>query len=131
MSKLIPLEEEILASRIHDIWSKWFLHQLKNSSPENIERWMYQSSIDYADLSEEDKEKDRKQVRKLLEWIKTIDPIAIIDAEIQKHEYLSAKFLQDSGRVTWSIDFKRMSDIEKWVAIALKDIKCRLLLTQK
>lgn len=96
MTKLIPLEEEILASRIHDIWSKWFLHQLENSSPENIERWMYQSSTDYADLSEEDKEKDRKQVRKLLEWIKTIDPIEEIDRMIEENSYT---FTNAKGKV--------------------------------
>lgn len=57
---------ELLSSRIHDIWGNWYTHQRDNSTPENIERWNKLSALWYDLLSEEDKEKDRKIVRKLL-----------------------------------------------------------------
>lgn len=57
-----------------------------------------------------------------------IDPIATIDEEIQKHEYLSAKYLQEyDAEKNWVINYKRFHDVEEWIVMALKDIKSRLL----
>lgn len=57
---------ENLSKALHDIWSNWYIYQRDNSTDENIKRWNYQSMTDYNDLSEEDKEKDRKIVREKL-----------------------------------------------------------------
>jgi hypothetical protein len=51
---------------MHDIWAKWYIYQRDNSTPENIARWEKQSVTQYSELSEEDKEKDRKQARKVV-----------------------------------------------------------------
>lgn len=63
MAHLIDIES--VASIMHDIWSNWYIYQRDNSTPENIERWNKQSITPYSELSEEDKEKDRKQARKI------------------------------------------------------------------
>lgn len=63
MIHLIDIES--VASIMHDIWSNWYIYQRDNSTPENIERWNKQSVTPYSELSEEDKEKDRKQARKI------------------------------------------------------------------
>lgn len=57
---------ELLSSRIHDIWSNWYIYQRDNSTRENIVRWDNLSTLNYDSLTEEDKEKDRKIVKKLL-----------------------------------------------------------------
>ncbi len=48
--------------------------------------------------------------RETLDKIPIID-ISVIDEEIQKYEYLSLKYLQESDIKTGLINYKRMSDI--------------------
>ena len=64
MSKEKP-EVEIIAEFLHNIWANWYAHQRDNSTEENILRWEMQSKTLYKDLTEEDKEKDRKLARAL------------------------------------------------------------------
>jgi hypothetical protein len=52
-----------LAELTHEIWAEWHRYQIDYGSPENIERWNRQAGTDYKDLSEDDKEKDRKIAR--------------------------------------------------------------------
>ena len=59
-------EQEIIAARIHQIWSRWFLHYSKNATPENMRRWTRLAMTDYAKLPEDEKEKDRKIVEEIL-----------------------------------------------------------------
>lgn len=60
------LNIELLSSRIHTIWSNWFLHQRDLSTEDNLARWNKQAHTRYEDLSDADKEKDRKIVKNLL-----------------------------------------------------------------
>lgn len=57
---------EKLAAAEHERWTKWYLWQRDHSTPENIERWNRQAATKYADLSETEKELDRKEARALL-----------------------------------------------------------------
>ena len=59
-------EEEVLASRIHTIWARWFLHYSKNATPENMRRWFRLAHTAYDKLPETEKEKDREILRELL-----------------------------------------------------------------
>ncbi len=66
----------------HERWSKWMRHlfNISNKNPNGevvilphlVERWQRQAATPYADLSEEDKEKDRVQVRPYLPLIAPI-----------------------------------------------------------
>ena len=70
---------ETLASIQHDIWSHWmdylFSKSLDNSDGsvtiprEFVERWTNQQNTSYQDLTEEEKESDRNQVRKFINEI--------------------------------------------------------------
>ena len=60
------IDEETLADLVHVIWSDWTRHFFSHQTPENIARWQRQLRTDYADLSEEEKEKDRIIVRKFI-----------------------------------------------------------------
>ena len=64
MSKDKP-KVEIIAEFLHNIWANWYAHQRDNSTEENILKWEAQSKTLYKDLTEEDKEKDRKLARVL------------------------------------------------------------------
>lgn len=58
---------ERVAELLHELWSKWFLHQYQNSTNENVRRWMEQAASTYSGLSESDKDKDRKLAQPLVE----------------------------------------------------------------
>ena len=60
---------EQVASLLHELWSKWFLHQYQNATNENVRRWMAQAGTTYWGLSESDKDKDRKLAQPLVEMI--------------------------------------------------------------
>lgn len=56
---------EIAAAWKHTTWARWTLHLLKSYNPDNVARWQRQIDTPYAELSDEDKEKDRREVRAL------------------------------------------------------------------
>lgn len=61
---------DILAEKLHVIWSRWYIHMRDNIDNDNFSKrhqWDYQSSTSFCDLSEEDKEKDRKIAKEILE----------------------------------------------------------------
>jgi len=67
--KQLEQDLELLSAFLHMLWAGWYIHQRDNSTPENIARWDRQAKTEYKDLSEEDKEKDRKLARKYLAQI--------------------------------------------------------------
>jgi hypothetical protein len=79
---------ERLADIEHQRWASWqaWVHKIATPTPSGaliipapyVERWERQINTPYADLSEEDKEKDRKQVRKY--W-HLIEPFLPVDEE--------------------------------------------------
>lgn len=71
---------ELLSSKEHQRWAKWQKHlhscctQNEDGSltipKEKVDRWNRQIKTDYENLSEKEKDSDRKQVVKILETIK-------------------------------------------------------------
>jgi len=67
---------EILANVEHERWSKWMRYQFSHGieatvvSRPAIDRWRRQMDTDYADLSEQEKESDRKEARITLQTIR-------------------------------------------------------------
>jgi len=70
INKEIELLVEKLANIEHQRWADWHKWIFKNWSSENVKRWNKQAEINYADLSEEDKQKDREQVYRYLPLLK-------------------------------------------------------------
>ena len=58
---------EKLADLEHTQWAHWTKYMLDNLTPKNIARWKKQIKTPYEDLSEEDKEKDREWVYKVID----------------------------------------------------------------
>lgn len=56
----------------HERWSGWHRHMRDKINPENMMRWDRQSDTPYADLSEQEKESDRKEVRQYLPLIEKL-----------------------------------------------------------
>jgi len=71
---------EALASIEHDRWARWHIYAKNNWTPENIIRWDRQAETKYQDLTEEEKEKDRQEVRNYLWVIKN----EIISMDVEK-----------------------------------------------
>ena len=71
---------EALASIEHDRWARWHIYAKNNWTPENIIRWDRQAETKYQDLTEEEKEKDRQEVRNCLWVIKN----EIISMDVEK-----------------------------------------------
>jgi len=65
MGKIDEIIEE-LADIEHQRWGDWYKWQRDNSNAPNISRWDRQSETNYKDLSEQEKERDREQVRRYL-----------------------------------------------------------------
>jgi ADP-ribose pyrophosphatase len=57
---------ERLAALEHEQWSAWTQHFLSDLTPENIERWKRQLALTYEQLSESEKEANRKPAKKIL-----------------------------------------------------------------
>ncbi len=60
----ILLEE--LADLEHERWSRWMRWMFQHWNDANVARWKRQMGTAYANLSEREKESDRKEVRKTL-----------------------------------------------------------------
>lgn len=57
---------EKLAEWSHKSWSGWARWMIDNWSPESVERWERQVATPYAELSEREKESDRKEARDII-----------------------------------------------------------------
>ena len=62
MKKKELIEE--MADISHYIWIDWTEHFFNNQSEKNIKRWKRQCKTPYIELSEKEKEADRKIARK-------------------------------------------------------------------
>ena len=61
---------EELAELEHQQWTRWTKYMLDNLTTENIERWKRQIKTSYNELSEKEKESDRKWAEKSLKIFK-------------------------------------------------------------
>lgn len=61
---------ERLAQLEHEQWSHWFRYTLQHLTPENLERWTKQAHTPYQDLTDAEKEKDRKWARHVMDALK-------------------------------------------------------------
>jgi hypothetical protein len=71
---------EDLADQEHDSWARWMEHLFKKSKKNKdgtvtipkskVDRWERQMKTDYEDLSNKEKESDRKEVRKFVKIMK-------------------------------------------------------------
>ena len=57
---------EQLAALEHEQWAHWTRYMLDNLTSENIARWQQQIETPYAELSEKEKESDRRWADKVL-----------------------------------------------------------------
>jgi hypothetical protein len=57
---------ETLSAIQHDIWSHWMRWFFEHDTAENRERWRRQMMTPYSELSEREKESDRKVVREFM-----------------------------------------------------------------
>lgn len=57
---------EALAALEHAQWAHWTKYMLDNLTPENVERWRKQVETPYAELSESEKDSDRKWAQKVI-----------------------------------------------------------------
>lgn len=92
-----PLVLERLAALEHEQWAHWTRHLLDHSTPENVRRWRRQVETPYAELSEDERERDRAWARKVL---------GLLDAawcEHRAHERALADVLRERERqdATW------------------------------
>ena len=68
---------ELLADNEHATWGSWMLYLFEKSTKNKdgtvtiprwaVERWTRQANTEYQDLSEEEKESDRREVRHIVE----------------------------------------------------------------
>lgn len=72
MNQPPPQLVEILAAIEHERWSGWMKHEFSlqreplTMTAESYASWNRQANTPYADLSEDEKESDRREVRKTL-----------------------------------------------------------------
>ncbi len=120
---------EILAALEHNGWSIWQRHVHSSGvinengflvlPPDLIEKWEKQITTSYRDLSEEDKEKDRAEVRRVLQIImanmhdldsfvapRPLKPMKVVEAKYTywSREILSTdvnSFLDCEGKNGW------------------------------
>ena len=60
LSEQFNIMRERAAALEHEQWSHWTAYMLDNLTPENIERWRRQIKTPYSELSEKEKDSDRK-----------------------------------------------------------------------
>jgi hypothetical protein len=60
LAESFSIMREKAAALEHEQWAHWTEYMLNNLTPENIERWKRQIKIPYAELSEKEKDSDRK-----------------------------------------------------------------------
>jgi len=60
---------EQLADYAHDAWSGWMRYLFDNWNQTNIDRWRRQMTTPYAELSEKEKESDRKEADRIMEIV--------------------------------------------------------------
>ena len=76
-------KRERLACAVHDSWSHWMRHIFSKASrnadgswtipADSADRWQRQMETDYAELTESEKDSDRRQADKLLDVIQVTE----------------------------------------------------------
>ena len=56
----------------HQRWARWEIWQENHTTPENLKRWRKQAKTPYSELSEVEKESDRKETRNYLPLIRQL-----------------------------------------------------------
>ena len=56
---------ELVAAEMHEIWANWTEYMLDNLTEENIDRWKQQIKTHYSDLSESEKDADRRVAKRI------------------------------------------------------------------
>lgn len=74
-------QREQLAALQHQIWSDWVRHmfEVSTANPDGtvtipskyVQQWQHEINTDYSDLSEEEKDGDRKQVDKITQLLES------------------------------------------------------------
>ncbi len=84
---------ERLADWDHRAWAGWTRYLLDNYTPENVARWERQTVTPYADLSEREKDSDRKEAREILAVIRdegsSIEEVREADEAVVKFAHLT------------------------------------------
>lgn len=57
---------ELVAAMEHDRWARWMEWQYEHDTPENHRRWVRQMNTPYDELSEAEKDSDRKEANDTL-----------------------------------------------------------------
>lgn len=63
-------QREAVAGQLHDIWATWAEHFIGNITLDNLLRWKKQAQLEYAELTEEEKEKDRELADKIMNTVR-------------------------------------------------------------
>ena len=111
---------ERLSELEHIQWAYWTEYMLDNMTPENIDRWRIQIKTAYKDLSEKEKDSDRKWSDLVLKEIGT-------DSIPETQRQVIDRVLDDLDKrckeqTNWAYDqwtLKKMSD---WIEEIRKDV---------
>lgn len=89
---------EKLADIEHDRWSRWHSYARHNWTPENIARWDRQANTAYKNLSDKEKESDRREVRSYYPIIQSLESETA--ALRRERDELTAKLDEANGVLT-------------------------------
>jgi hypothetical protein len=116
MAMIDTLKREQLAALAHEQWSGWMKHLFGKSICDGpfgclipgdlADRWLRQLNTPYADLSEEEKESDRKEADRVLAVIHDAEPV-------------DATLLSTMSAYQWAKAFSRSTGFAPWTAAVL------------
>jgi len=109
----------IISDEILDQWQGWYKYQRDNGNEGREKVWAEQAATPYADLSEEDKDKDRREAKKILKALK-IDKAAKADKESESPS--KAEFTKtgiSETRTVWGFD--KEADAKKFAEYVEKE----------
>jgi hypothetical protein len=66
---------EALADYAHDSWSRWVEYMFAHLDEAHIQRWKRQMQTPYSELSEQEKESDREQARRIISVISKLSKL--------------------------------------------------------
>lgn len=124
-------EEELrekIAELEHKQWAHWFIYQLNNSTPENVDRWIQQVNTPYRKLSKNEKDADRKWADQILTLIREAGYLS--PEEIAKEMNLQNEELTSYYEEKYK-GYKSPEDLlnENWVQV--KNIAKRIRIQEK
>jgi len=106
---------ERLSELEHIQWAYWTEYMLDNMTPENIDRWRNQIKTAYKDLSEKEKDSDRKWSDLVLKEIgMNVDSIQ----EVQRktvNQVLDDLDKRCKEQTNWAYDQGRLKKVSDWI----------------